>query len=96
MVMKWVVALLLAAVVMAPVAATDVSMSIEPPEPVANESFRIIFRADGPVDAEPDFTELEALHQSGALWSHTTHAIKHYLVIGIEGKILHHDLFKVC
>lgn len=61
MVMKWIIALLLAAVVMAPVAATDVSMSIEPPEPVANESFRIIFRADGPVDAEPDFTELEAL-----------------------------------
>lgn len=61
MVMKWIVALLLAVAVMAPAAATDVSMSIEPPEPVANESFRIIFRADGPVDAEPDFTELEAL-----------------------------------
>jgi hypothetical protein len=61
MVMKWIVALLLAIAVTAPVAATDVSVSIEPPEPVANESFRIIFQADGPVDAEPDFGELETL-----------------------------------
>ncbi len=61
MVMKWITALLLAVAVMAPAAATDVSVSIEPPELVANESFRIIFRADGPVDAEPDFSELEAL-----------------------------------
>lgn len=60
MVMKWIAALLLTAAVTAAAAATDVTVSVEPPEVVANESFRIIFRAEGPVDAEPDFSELEA------------------------------------
>lgn len=61
MVRQLIIALLLGFVAIAPAAATDVSVSVEPPEPVVNESFRIVFQADGPVDAEPDFTELEAL-----------------------------------
>ncbi|MGR9091131.1 MAG: BatD family protein [Gammaproteobacteria bacterium] len=59
--MKWIIAALLSFAALAPAAATDVSVSIDPAEPVANESFRVVFQADGPVDAEPDFSELEAL-----------------------------------
>jgi hypothetical protein len=33
--------------------------SVEPPAPVANKSFRLIFSADSEVAAEPDFNELE-------------------------------------
>jgi len=39
--------------------AADILLSVEPPAPVANESFRLIFSADSEVAAEPDFNELE-------------------------------------
>jgi len=51
--------LLLMLVTALPAAAIDVALTVEPINPVANESFRLFFRADGPVDAEPDFSELE-------------------------------------
>ena len=41
-------------------AAANIDVTVEPQTPTANESFRIIFRADGAVDAEPDFEALEA------------------------------------
>jgi len=43
--------------------ATEVRVSVEPPAPVANESFRVIFSADGPVDSEPDFSELDGVFE---------------------------------
>ncbi len=39
--------------------AADITLEIDPGKPVVNESFQLLFRADGPVDAEPDFSELE-------------------------------------
>ena len=39
--------------------AADVAVSVQPLEPTANESFRLIFSADKPLDGEPDFSVLE-------------------------------------
>ncbi|MFT4584210.1 MAG: hypothetical protein ACI915_000636 [Gammaproteobacteria bacterium] len=41
--------------------ATEVMLTIEPPIAIANESFRLIFTADGSVDAEPNFDELDGV-----------------------------------
>jgi hypothetical protein len=41
--------------------AAEVSLSVEPPVAVANESIRLIFSADGSVDVEPTFNELNGV-----------------------------------
>ena len=41
--------------------ATEVTLNIEPPSVIANESFRLIFTTDGSVDAEPTFGELDGV-----------------------------------
>ncbi|MFT4563739.1 MAG: hypothetical protein ACI9BW_003497 [Gammaproteobacteria bacterium] len=41
--------------------AIEVRLAVEPPVAIANESFRLIFKADGSVDAEPSFNELNGV-----------------------------------
>jgi len=64
--------------------ATEIEVSVQPENPIANESFRLVFRALEAVDAEPDFAELDGLidilgrnRQTSIKWingrnSHTT------------------------
>ncbi len=64
--------------------AAAITVSVEPGQPTANESFQLIFRSDSKVDAEPDFSELESVvdilgrnRQTSIQWingrnSHTT------------------------
>lgn len=66
------------------VQAAAITMSVQPDKPVANESFQLVFRSDAKVDAEPDFSVLEAVvdilgrnRQTSIQWingrnSHTT------------------------
>ncbi len=77
--------LLVALVVFGGVAhAANIELSIQPVNPIANESFRLVFSSDSPVDAEPDFSEIESIvdilgrnRQTSIQWvngenSHTT------------------------
>ena len=64
--------------------AADITLSVQPANPIVNESFRLLFSTDSPVDAEPDFAEIELVvdilqrnRQSSIEWingrnSHTT------------------------
>ena len=64
--------------------AASITVSVQPDKPVANESFQLIFSSDSKVDAEPDFSVLEAVvdilgrnRQTSIQWingrnSHTT------------------------
>ena len=66
------------------VQAAEITVSVQPQNPVANESFQILFNSDSSVDEEPDFSVLEAIvdilgrnRQTSIQWingrnSHTT------------------------
>ena len=72
--------------------AANITLEIDPQKPIVNESFQLLFKADGPVDAEPNFSELEPIvdilrrnRQTSIQWingrnSHTTSWVLNVIV----------------
>ena len=56
---RFLIALL--ALACAPAVAAGIRVSVQPIDPIVNESFRLVFTADSKVDAEPDFSELRSV-----------------------------------